>query len=87
MTREEALKQLSWNAMSAIQHELDKEVVHLIFDDLGSCAKCEHFDTTLGSTPNDGHCKILRDTEQALWVNIETESDWYCKDFKRKKND
>jgi len=41
MTREEALKQLEWNAMSVIQHELDKEVVHSIFNNIGSCGECK----------------------------------------------
>ena len=63
------------------------EVQHDNNTRIGACEYCVHFDTSLGNSPRHGYCSRLRDTEQALWVNIETVADWYCRDFERKSND
>ena len=82
MTREEALKQLEWNAMSAIQHELDKEVIHSIFNDIGSCGECER--GILVDGPND--IDVVECFYEQTYSGF-YEIDHFCKNFKREKND
>ncbi len=53
------------------------KVIEDIYKSIGECCKCAHFE----ERGDYGICTKLRDTDQALWVNIEVDNDWYCKDF------
>jgi predicted ATP-dependent serine protease len=80
--RQEALDRLwsnkSVNSLSKVECD---NLIKEIYKSLGRCKECKHYNTELGATPNDGHCKVTRDSEQALWTNIEVDDDWYCADF------
>jgi hypothetical protein len=54
------------------------KVIESIYDSVGSCINCQWYKHR---SDNHGICTINRDTDQALWVNIEVDEDWYCKDF------
>jgi len=61
--------------------------IEKVIKSFGSCESCRHFDTSLGNFPEHGYCQNNKDTEQAVWVNIETVADWFCKDFKEIEDD
>jgi hypothetical protein len=82
MTREEALSRLwdnkSVNSLSKVECDT---LIKEIYDSFGRCKECKYYDTKLGKTPNDGHCKIPRDSEQILWVNIAVNDNSFCSSY------
>jgi hypothetical protein len=66
--------------MSKIECDI---LIKEIYKSFGRCKTCKGYNTALGATPNDGHCKILRDSSQALWTNIEVDDNWYCADYEK----
>ena len=63
-------------------------LIDAIYESLGSCGECEHFDTSAGNSPEHGYCMYDTDTLQALWVNVEVDSNESCtSNFKRKKEE
>jgi hypothetical protein len=62
-------------------------VINEIYDSIGTCKTCIHYDTSLGATPQDGHCKKLRDSAEALWISIEVDENWYCAEYKGNTDD
>ena len=88
ISEQEALYRLwsnkSVNSLSKVECD---NLIKEIYRTLGRCRDCKHYDTKLGKTPNDGHCKVPRDSEQILWVNIKADDDWYSADFERNNDE
>jgi hypothetical protein len=88
ISREEAISWLDPVDELGTAPEFDVlKAINLIYDSIGSCKECKHYDTKLGKTPNEGHCKVHRDSEQILWVNIKVDDNWFCADYERGTNE